>query len=791
MSALLPALLTFFLLTQPTTNPYPAPPFLPPPGHPRVYFTPKDLPRLKANVTKPQNAAAYAEFQKNLAANTDGVLPPPQPGDELHRTRKAGALPDLPTNVDSQTLTAIACDAFDYQLSNNEAHGRQAISALTNYLRTVVYPRDDYNNTGQTVFTLGIVYDWCYPLLTAADKDAFYKAAIATASKMEVGWPPVQQSNVTGHGPEGQIFRDLLAVSVAMYDEHPDMYALVAGRFFSRMIEPKRFMYETHMHPQGTHYTNYRGQWEMLATWIFDRIGLPKVFGPDQQFFEYWTLYARRPDGQVLRDGDSHLNNNRLGEYWRDPFRPMFLAANYFNDPYLKQEAERQSPHFAPIPPRGNQSCDCVEILCFNNPDLEPKPLTDLPLSYYFPSPKGAIIARTSWEEGLSSPAVVAEMKINEWYFANHQHLDAGAFQIYYRGALATDSGYYQSGISKGDSPDNNGSSGYGSLYDVNYNKRSVAHNVITVYDPNETFDTRRWAKFAIANDGGQRMPNRWQEPAEYSDLTEEKNGYRIAEVIAHENHNDFSYLKGDLTKAYSDKLKEYERSFLFLNLHDNAHPAAMIVFDQVTSSNPAFRKAFLLHGLEQPTLHGNQTVFKDTRPGYTGKLICETLLPPPEDTTITPIGGKPDEVLVDNKPYKVAVRPGTINEGGGWRVEISPKTPRETDYFLNVLQVGDHSPTDAPPLPIDKIDAGTHIGALIANHLALFSKTRNRSNVPIHFTVSGPAIAEVFVADLNPGSWQLTSPSAPQQTLTVSETGGTVSFTAGSGSYTLIPVSH
>ena len=346
------------------------------------------------------------------------------------------------------------------------------------------YPASDYNNTGQTVFTIGVVYDWCYPLLTPDDRATLIGAAIETAGRMEIGWPPVEQGNVTGHGPEGQIFRDLLCASIAMYDEKPEMYELTAGRFFSRMVGPKKFMYPAGMHAQGSHYTNYRGQWEMLATWIFARMGLPEVFGPEQKNFMYWSLYARRGDGQILRDGDTHINNRPPGEYYTGHSRSFFLAANYFGDPYLKMEAVRERPSLEPSEPRGNQSLDCVELLIFNDPELEPRPLGELPLTRYFPSPRGAMIARTGWEDGVHSPAVVAEMKVNEWYFGNHQHLDAGAFQIYYRGALATDSGYYQAGDKSAGSTTNNGNTAYGSVYDVNYNKRTVAHNCVTVYGP-------------------------------------------------------------------------------------------------------------------------------------------------------------------------------------------------------------------------------------------------------------------------------------------------------------------
>lgn len=764
-------------LGQQDDSPYPPPPFVPPAGHPRVYFTSKDLPRLRESRLKPQNALAYAEHLRQLRLGIDGrLLPATMPS--------AG-------NADSGVLSIISSYAFEHALHGDEEIGRRAIDAMRDYLRTVEYPPKDYNNTGQTVFTIGVVYDWCYSLLTAEDKQALIDGALETAAKMEIGWPPVQQGNVTGHGPEGQIFRDLLAASIAMYDEKPEMYQWVAGRFFARMVETKKFMYPAHMHHQGNHYANYRGQWEMLATWIVDRMGLPQVFGPDQQYFMYWTLYARRGDGQVLRDGDTHINNRPLGEYWASPFRPMFLAANYFNDPYLKMEAKRQRPGFAPVPPRGNQAIDCVEMLVFNDPELEPRPLNELPLTKYFPSPKGAMIARTGWDDGLRSGSVVVEMKINEWYFANHQHLDAGAFQIYYRGLLANDSGYYQAAINRTDHPENDGSSGYGSLHDVNYNKRSIAHNVVTIHDPDEKFETRRWARFAIANDGGQRMPNRWIEPREHEELIDPAKGYRIATVLGRGFGPDplrpeYTYLKGDLRNAYSGKVSAYERSFVFLNLNSAAHPGALIVFDRVVSSNPSFRKAWLLHGLERPAIDGNRTIFRDTRRGYTGKLTVDTLLPAPGATQITAIGGPGKEAWVDGVNYPAQLRPDGLNEGHGWRIEVSPESRRTEDCFLHVLQIADHTP-DTAALPVRKIETETHAGACIGVRVVLFARSRERVAGPFEFTLEGAGEMTVLVADLVTGNWKIDRDGSPAGSRVVAADSGTAYFTGPPGHYRLI----
>ncbi len=752
---------------------YPAPPFLPPAGHPRVYFMAKDLPALRANTTQTQNAAAWAGHLQNLKKGTDGVL---------------GKL-----SVDSAVLSVIESYAFDYALNANAESGRKAISAMRNYLKTAVIPAKDYNNAGQTVFTIAVVYDWCHSLLSAEDRRVLHDGMLDTAKLLEIGWPPTKQGNVVGHGPEGQLMRDLMSASIAMYDEYPELYRIVAGRFFAGMVENKKFMYQAHMHPQGSHYGNYRGQWEMLATWLFDRMGLPQVFGPDQRWLMYWALYARRPDGSLLRDGDTHINNNVPGTYYSEPGRTMLLAANYFNDPYLKGEALRELPELKPTRPYRNQGISPVEILVFNKPEVAPRPLAELPLTHYYPYPKGAMIARTGWQDGLKSAAVLVEMKINEWFFTNHEHLDAGAFQIYYRGALATDSGYYQAAKDVTESPENSGSSGYASAHDYNYNKRSIAHNTIRVFDPDERLETKRWKTASPVNDGGQRLPNAWIEPQEHAELMDPANGYHIAKILGHgfgpdQKTPDYTYLKGDLTNAYSAKMKAYERSFVFLNLKQAEHPAALLVYDRVVSAKAQFAKSWLLHGLEQPQINGNRVVFKDTRKGYTGKLTFDTVLPEADDTSINAVGGPDKEFFVAGVNWKVLLRPNGNNEGGGWRVEVSPKTARIEDVFLNVLQVGDHTP-DVAALPVQRIDCGTHTGLRLADRVVLFGKGRDRVGAAVTFTVTGAGTAKILVSDLKAGRWSVARAGKSDMIVTVAAEDGVAYFDGEAGIYRLRPL--
>lgn len=268
---------------------FPMPPVFPPKGHPRVYFTKADIPRILENMKKPQNAAAKRVHENNTAY--DGGV---KFGDAYQGT-----------NFDSEMMAIIESLALAYALGGGEQYGQRAAELMRACVNGIYFSVDgySYNTIGQTVFTIAEVYDWCYDLLSAVDREAFYNKTIELAAMLEVGWPPVKQRAVVGHGPEGQVLRDLMCAGIAMYDEYPDIYTLVAGRFFSEFIEPRKLMYRAHHFSQGSHYTHYRVQWEALSTWIMDKVGVPNVYGDDQQFAMYWGLYARRPDGAILRDG--------------------------------------------------------------------------------------------------------------------------------------------------------------------------------------------------------------------------------------------------------------------------------------------------------------------------------------------------------------------------------------------------------------------------------------------------------------------------------------------------------
>ncbi|WP_256761025.1 heparin/heparin-sulfate lyase HepB [Cohnella sp. WQ 127256] len=737
--------------TTPIVNPYPAPPVLPPAEHPRLFVRATDLDEIRSRIAHAEVKDAWENMLDAAGQSFTGELPAPSSAEK--------------NNMDNVIMKTIQAKALLYLLQADEKSGQQAVSMMTNYLNTVVFPRYDYRPIGEAITLGSIIYDWCYPLMTPSQRSHFIQRFESIAEGMEIGYPAIEQGAVVGHGSEAQLMRDQLSVGIAVYDENPAIYNLVAGRFFAEYVEPRNYVYASNAQHQGDSYGPYRYQWDVFASWIFKRMGAGDVFNSDQQMTPYEWIYARRPDGQLMRNGDTFQSQRPFGEYWSEPM-PNMLPASYYNDPYLKHEFLRQDSY--------NKSArDDLWVILFDNPQLGTMNEQTLPLTKYFPEPSGQMTARTSWTGGIQSSTVVATMKVGTTLFTNHQHMDAGQFQLYYKGGLAIDSGIYEG--TKG---------GYFGSHDLNYNKRSIAHNTMLVYDPNETFP-------AGSNDGGQRFL--YEEPATMQELLNPSNNYEVADVVKHQFGPDavtpdYSYIKGDLTKAYTSKMEDFKRSFVFLNLKNDDHPAALVVFDKVTSADANFKKTWLLHSENEPDISGDTVTLERTEKGYNGKLVNRTLLPASNNAEITKIGGTGKEFFVDDVNYPQEPWSEDSTEAGAWRVEVSPKDKAETDVFLNVMQVMDA--VDGPqPLATESIVSNEMVGVKIEDRVVLFSKSGLdiTNTASFKLPVSNQDV-RVLVTDLSTGYWTVTKAgetSSVEYEVTPDE--GTLYFAANTGgTYTL-----
>lgn len=710
----------------------------PPAVHPRLYIRENEIAALRAKMQTAQGKKILSAMEKIGRDRT-----PAEEASEKDRGFRYYA------KMRGVTMRA-ELHALNYLVYNDKKEARTAITEILDTLKKTNFStKNDLSRASGAMLMVGaVVYDWCYDQMKPEERQAYIKEFIRIAGTMESGYPPKRNEPIAGHCSEWMILRDMLSAGIAIYDEYPDMYNYVREMLSEDYINARNFIYKGKNYHQGTSYIDVRFSNDLFSLWILDKIGAKNVYAREQQYVLYDLIYRRRPDGMVLPAGD--VNHVRIP--WISYALPMMLASSYYKDTYLAYEFEKKQ----------NIEAHCLLFnLLWRDFDLKGTPPDDLPLTRFSGKPFGWMIARTGWEAN----SVIAEMKVNENFVGNHQHLDGGAFQIYYKGPLAIDTGLYQGT-----------DGGYNSQNNKNYTKRTIAHNSLLVYDPSEKFECYNYGganrTHTAANDGGQRMPGKgWDTCRSFDDLLGKE--YTVGETLAHcfgpdADKPDFTYLKGDITAAYSSKVKDVRRSFVFLNLKSETVPAALIVFDHVVSSDPSFKKFWLLHSIEEPEISGNSFVVKRTLNGDSGMLKCDMLMP--EGAQISKVGGEGKEFWVFGKNYHTAPtpnRPDIAKEYGQWRVEISPSAAAEEDCFLNVMQVADN---DCKSLEkVRKIEEGLVAGAMIAGRGVIFNRTGKEFSDNFSFNIEAADNGvKMLVTDVLPGKWKITRDGAGYKTITV-----------------------
>ena len=701
---------------------------LPPKAHPRLYLRSSDIPELRERVKHPEIKKTLAQIKalgKDRTSEEEANAPA-KSGFRYYAEMRG-------------VVSRVQLKALDYLLYGKKKVAREAITLMLDTLQRTNYgiKGDLSRASGQMLMNGALVYDWCYDQMKEKEKQAYINEFIRISKTMECGYPPQKNEPIAGHASEWMVMRDMLSASIAIYDEHPDMYNYIIKMLFEDYIPVRNFVYSGHNYHQGTGYVNVRFSNDMFSQWILSRMGAGPIYDASQQFVLYDFLYRRRPDGFVFPAGDFTANAKLKASYGL----PALLAYSYYHDPYLAFEYLRK--------PKIDNHCLIFDVL-WKDINTVPQAPDNLPLTRFSGAPFGWMIARTSWDDNCA----MAEMKINEQFVGNHQHMDGGSFQLYYKGALAIDAGSY-----KGTS------GGYNSPHNKNFFKRTIAHNSLLIFDPDEKFASWNYGgedKTEYAdNDGGQRMPgDRWDTCRSFDDLMSDE--YTVGKTLAHGMEAgtaapDYSYLKGDITKAYSKKVSDVKRSFVFLNLKDDKIPAAFIVFDKVVSANPTFKKYWLMHSIEEPQLKEGTFVISRTYKNYNGKVETTVLLPKADNLEMSKIGGEGKDFWVFGKNYTNDPTPRVIDETderGAWRVELSPKTAQKENYFLNVMQLTDNDNNSLHK--VQHIEGENITGVSIADRIVTFSKDCELINGKCAFTFDDEGSKKIVMTDMKPGTWQI-----------------------------------
>lgn len=433
------------------------------------------------------------------------------------------------------------------------------------------------------------------------------------------------------------------------------------------------------------------------APWLQDRLSyLTQAQLPGAKPSPRGWYRQLDPDGDQILDPQDVSDYHRLQMLTLLRHRPQDQAAGYA----WVLALDRQTPRVL------NDQRLYHELLAFNfNPPLTP--LTMAPLQH-LASAAGRAFSRSDWSERATWLSFHAGP-----HFAMPQHLDPLGLVIHRRGLLLPPGGAYD---------------GPATLHAQNYAMRSLAHNTITIFDPQEYswYDLREGPqrKGMYANDGGARAfaafddqgrPTRqapWTAsgyatgPAPWNEF---KDLYRLAAIEAMAAMPRFVYLRGNATPAYQGSTAKAARVVRHL-FHlrgggsDDAEAVEVVALvDDVELKQERAAVRLILHSAERPEVKGELTSLGPGRwrgrsqalriDNRASRLDVFCLLP---DQAVLGLYGEPGaDAWVGDRNWPP--RPPAVNQAP-WRMELeadSPQGKRRT--MVTALLPAD---SDAPPPP-------------------------------------------------------------------------------------------
>ena len=419
---------------------------------------------------------------------------------------------------------------------------------------------------------------------------------------------------------------------------------------------------------------------------------------PSLGLFPNWIFWNMIPDAeQPTRPlsfgfGDDQHTDNRMSV--GNLYEHMTQYMHFFRD--FDHDSARLAASLRAFTPNRSLASNwpIYPFILDDAPAVAPytqQELQTLPLKARHFETLGQVVMRSGW-----SPSSVYCLFTSGAKLTQHKHHDENNFVIYHRGFLALDSG------TRGIETDHQLR---------HYYAQTVAHNCILIHKP------------------GEPMPNYWGMRFNGPEGNVNHGGmYGFSgRLLAFQTDDAFSYAAGDATAAYGDKCTEAIRQLVHLQ------PDCFVIYDRVAASQPDFRKEWLLHTQNQPTLTG-QTLRADE---HHGRLFCQTLLPLTPELRL--VGGPGREFWASGRNWEMDAdflagqlkRSQTTGRPplfGNWRLEVSPGAPSASDRFLHLLSVGPADDSFTAPPTATLIRTETQDGLEFVRHGRRFRLLFNRT---------------------------------------------------------------
>ena len=739
--------------------------------HPRLLLNNDTLPEVKRALTRDDttNSRLFRLFNTDIA--NDCILPAAS-----YQGTNSTVNKDNYHNFNEEPLEVIQAKALAYLLYDDPYYGYQAIYYIKNYLKSLDIVRiasDQCRQYGYVMYTAAIVYDWCYPLLTELDKEQIIagvenricRYSNQSGRAMAVGFPPSKQQSVTGHGAERQILRDYLSFSVAIYGDNNSWWDYVAARVYNDFIPMRNYYYESGSTYQGTGYAAARYTSDLFSAWII-------LAATGENPYNNLAEVTRGLVGLEVAPGMLFNSGDKSGDYAaiKDILHPVTIAAYLEGDATLLAQANdirgtsAFSSGFLYL-----TSAAYAALRGLSDPIPEANKYEGLDLIQYNGSPLGQYVAREAF--GVYDSAAIF-MRIKERATANHEHSDAGTFEIYYKGALSTDGGCYDN---------------YDHAHTQYFHQATISHNGLIIYNPALAGTQGGWYS------GGQRKlyeadtMEDWLRP--YYDAGR-ITGREHAYTDASETKPLYAYVAGDITASYDSQTVDYVgRRMLTVFTGDESAPMVLFVYDDITSDSAEFEKRFLLQISSQdaPTISGNTVITEKDG----GRLMLTCLS---DSVKINGVGGRTSGNYVSEKSQnylingKQLVSKSLADDGHWGRIEIVWDKQSKNATFLNVIAVTDAGNDNIPTAVATEGNSGIE-GAVFGGKIAaLFATDRSGASALISCTVSGGRSVDYYVSGVAAGDWIVNIDGQNYGVFTATEEGRMLTFTAPAGRVVLSP---
>lgn len=654
--------------------------------HPRLWITPNDLGTLQAR-TQGSHATDWSE----LLAKDRGPVE----------------------------------DAFAYLVTGEASYAQSAIADAHSLAAAIRVETNDMTLRAQ-LFSMTYVFDWCYPALSAADKQLIGNAMLyGLRWQVDEGYNEPDTTFFGGghhHGHQAVALQASMALLGETFPLDED-YGHSIQEFFEFTYDHFEHGWWPIMRRIGLEGGGWYMSWMYTAGHLGRHILMLAALrsGSGYDYFT-WESWARHiPEFSIYGIDSAEVmspiitGDQGWPRFRADDYVTNIILGGAYADPEAVWFVERMREAFSYIrddTPGGN-----MHRILWHDYGIEPSAIADLPRARAFDG-VGKYVIREGWDPN-DLWLYVKNMSFFVW---NHNHRANGHFALTYKGGhLAIDGGFYDS---------------YGSDHHVNYATRAIAHNTVLI--------------------DGNQSEYRWNtNPYETS----------IAKTSVFEHTDSYGAIVADYTDSCAtvdydtqtvavQKTEEMVRHIAYLRQVSGWECPVVVIYDRAVATDPSYEKRWLLHTVNAPELDGLTTTITEGD----AQLFVQTLDSSQSSFSVTRRGSDAD--IFDGSHFEdwsYQGWPADCDDAehrkdyyypGRWRLEVIPTAQQAADHFVHVLAPASLAVASPPDTAL--VEAALVIGARVANRVVVWGKSA--ATLPeLEYSVDGQGSQLHLVGNLVP----------------------------------------